>query len=1045
MKQQALTTGRNRSLRRAISADYLAPETGHVRRLARQAKLLPGQQRRVEALAGDMIQQMRRRKLGRDGFDAFLHEYDLSTTEGIAILCMAEALLRIPDTATRDALIQDSLQRADWHSHLGHSDSALVDAATWGLLLSSRVIRMAESINPLDSTFKKLLARRGEPLIRESIVQAMRVVGGHFVSGEDMTQALRRAAPEMAKGYRYSFDMLGEAALTAVDAERYETAYHNAIVALHQHAQSGDLLTAPGISVKLSALHPRFHPLQAERVGRELTPRLLELARAARDANLSLTVDAEEAERLELTLDCFAAVYRDDALAGWEGLGLAVQAYQKRAPAVIEWLTALAQDRGRRIPLRLVKGAYWDTEIKRAQQLGLAGYPVYTRKPHTDVSYMACVKQMFQAQGTLLPQFATHNAHSIAVVQTLAPPHAEYEFQRLHGMGANLYDPLVEAGLPCRVYAPVGSHAHLLAYLVRRLLENGANSSFINQAQERRQPIADLIRDPVTRAREKKCQPHPNIPLPADLYAPQRQNSMGTDLGQPDNLAPLTRALSRLKPVAARPLVPGFEGGDNAKADPVHNPAKHGQIIGSVISADRHAVDQALHNARQAADHWNAAGIEARAAILERAAERFTLLQSRFAALLVSEAGKTWPAALAEVRETIDLCRYYAQQARATLLPRPMPGPTGEQNTLTTHGRGPMLCISPWNFPLAIFVGQIAAALVAGNPVIAKPASLTPLTAFTATRLLHKAGVPESVLQFLPGDGTRLGKRLLADTRIQGVLFTGSFTAAQTLQRQLATRPGPIVPLIAETGGVNAMLVDSSALPEQVVTDALRSAFDSAGQRCSALRLLCLQEDIAEAVESMLSGAMAQLQVGEPAQIDTDVGPLIDGRARTAIQRHLRRLKGKARVIAEAPINSDCKQGHFLAPVALAIDDIDTLRGEVFGPVLHVLRYRGDEFESLIERINAKGYGLTGGLHSRLISRQESVQKQLRVGNLYINRDLIAAVPGVQPFGGQGLSGSGPKSGGPNYLLRLVNEQTLCINSAAMGGNASLLTQSDED
>ncbi len=1045
MKHQELTSSRERSLRRAINADYLADETSHVRRLARQAKLLPGQSRQAQEQARELIEQLRRHKPRLDSLDAFLHEYDLSTSEGMVMMCMAEALLRIPDTATRDQLIQDSLQRADWQSHLGHSDSLIVDAATWALLMSGRVMRASESINPLASTMKKLLTRSGEPLIRESLMQAMRVVGGHFVCGESIEQALEHAHSEQQQGYRYSFDMLGEAALTDADASHYLKAYQKAIKAIADQGPYTSPVKAPGISIKLSALYPRFTPLQSEHAQQALVPALLQLAQQAKAANIGLTVDAEEAERLDLTLDIFGAVYRDSSLAGWDGLGLAVQAYQKRATAVINWLNALACDRSRRIPVRLVKGAYWDSEIKRGQVLGLDGYPVFTRKSHTDVSYIACIRQLFRAGDALLPQFATHNAHSLAVVQQLAPVGAEYECQRLHGMGEGLYDPLVAEGLPCRIYAPVGSHQHLLAYLVRRLLENGANTSFINQLRDRRVSPASLSRDPIATAREKKCLPHPYIPLPGYLY-PDRRNSRAPDLTLHQTQLELNDALSRLKPVQARPLIHDWEPAENVSMVDVFNPAQPGQLIGQVINSTKADAERALTAASQAQHDWQALGVDARAIKLEQAADRLNLFLPKLAALVVREAGKPWPAAVAEVREAVDLCRYYALQARRSLNPQSLTGPTGEQNQLRTRGRGPTLCISPWNFPLAIFTGQVAAALVAGNPVIAKPATRTPLLAFTVTRLLHKAGIPKNVLQLLPGSGAKLGKSLITDPRIQAVMFTGSFATAQGLHRQLAARPGPIIPLIAETSGQNAMLVDSTALPEQVIVDVMRSAFDSAGQRCSALRLLCLQEDIADQIEAMLSGAMATLRVGDPAQFDTDVGPLIDVAAKTGIRRQLRRLRTrKARLIAETPLPGAYRGGAFLAPCAYQVKQIEHLQDEVFGPVLHLLRYPSDGFEAMLDAINAQGFGLTGGLHSRIAARHELFEQRLAAGNLYINRDMIGAVPGVQPFGGMGLSGTGPKAGGPHYLLRLVHEQTLTVNSAAMGGNASLLTQSEDD
>ena len=884
-------------LRAAIAAANRRDEAAADAIILAAAKLPRAANKRIAATAHRLVARVRYQGPARGGIDAFLHEYALSTPEGVALMCLAEALLRIPDSDTIDRLIRDKITTADWRSHLGHSSSMFVNASTWALMLTGRMLR-PDNFEPagehdLGHALHRFVARSGEPVVRQAVLAAMRILGRQFVMGRTIGEALDRAQPAEREGYRHSYDMLGEAARTAPDAERYHAAYATAIAAIGKAAAGRAVEEAPGISVKLSALHPRYEMAQRERVMRELLPRLADLAEKARDAGIGLTIDAEEADRLELSLDLIEALAGMPALAGWDGLGLAVQAYQKRAPAVIGWLADLATRARRRLMVRLVKGAYWDSEIKRAQERGLATYPVYTRKVATDVSYLACAKRLFAAGTTFYPQFATHNAHTLAAVLELAGKRKDWEFQRLHGMGEALYEPIVEAGgmnLPCRVYAPVGSHEDLLAYLVRRLLENGANASFVNRIVDERQPIAAIIADPVAELGRLKEKPHPNIPLPRDLYRPERANSAGLDLTDRQVLAELRDGLAAAlaRPAVAGPIVGSKELAGNG--EPVFDPSDRRRQIGTVLSADAARVEAALAAASRAAPAWDRTPAPERAAILDRAAGLYERDRHALMALIIREGGRTIPAALSEVREAADYLRYYAARARADFAePLALPGPTGERNRITLYGRGVFACISPWNFPLAIFTGQIAAALAAGNAVVAKPAEQTPLTAAAAIRHLLAAGIPGEVLHLLPGDGVAVGAALTADPRVAGVAFTGSTDTARAINLALARRTGPIVPLIAETGGQNAMIVDSSALPEQVVADVLISAFDSAGQRCSALRLLYVQDDIAPRLLPLLAGAMAELSIGDPALLATDIGPVIDAEARGALDKHTQR------------------------------------------------------------------------------------------------------------------------------------------------------------
>ena len=1034
--------------RARISALYRADEAACLEALLLKAALTAEQRREVERLARRLVGVVRAQRARAGGLDAFLHEYGLSTPEGIVLMCLAEALLRIPDAATANRLIKDKLGGADWRTHIGQSESLFVNASTWGLMLTGRVVRLdAETRGDATAFLGRMISRNGEPIIRQALNGAMRIMASQFVMGRSIEEAMDRADTADGRRYRYSFDMLGEAAHTQADAERYDRAYFQAIAALGARAgEAGAIHERPGISIKLSALHPRFEFAQSERIRAELGPRLDRLVRHARDNDIAVAIDAEEADRLDLTLDLFDLVFSDPRLDGWQGFGLVVQAYQKRALAVIDWIAARATARDRCIPVRLVKGAYWDTEIKRAQERGLEGYPVYTRKAATDVSYLACARALLAAPERIYPQFATHNAHHVAAIAVLAGADAVYEFQRLHGMGEALYDEVVAGqglGRACRVYAPVGSHEDLLPYLVRRLLENGANTSFVNRIVDDAAPVDELIADPAERLAALGAAPHPRIPLPRDLYGGDRPNAAGLELNDPVVLTSLGREMgAAARPWTAAPLVGGVER--PGPADAHHDPNDRRRAIGEVVEADAEAVEQALALAAAAARGWARTPAEARASALDRAAAMIEAERAHLMALAVREAGRTIPDALAEVREAADFCRYYAARAREQFAaPLELTGPTGETNRLSLHGRGVFACISPWNFPLAIFTGQVAAALAAGNAVIAKPAEQTPLMAAQAVRLLHRAGVPADVLHLLPGGGETVGAALIGDARIAGVAFTGSTETARLINRALAAREGPLVPLIAETGGQNAMIVDSSALPEQVVADVLRSAFNSAGQRCSALRVLFVQEDIAERVLTMLGGAMAELVIGDPALLSTDVGPVIDEAARATLEAHALRMSQDGEARFEAALGADCAHGTFVAPRLFEIASLDILEREVFGPILHVVRYAAGDLEAVCHAIDRTGFGLTLGLHSRIDTMPEFVSERVGIGNVYVNRDMIGAVVGVQPFGGEGLSGTGPKAGGPRYLARFATERARSVNTAATGGNVALLSLED--
>jgi len=1033
-------------LRAAIGAAHRQSEDAAVAVVLAAAQIPQAARERIARTARRLVAAVRDKRLAKGGIDALLHEYALSSPEGVALMCLAEALLRIPDTDTIDRLLRDKLAAADWASHLGHSGSLFVNASTWALMLTGRLLRSDDSESDLGNALRRFAARSGEPVVRQAALAAMRILGRQFVMGRTIAEALERAAASERHGYRHSYDMLGEAARTAADAARYHDAYANAIAAIGAAAAARPIAEVPGISVKLSALHPRYEAAQRERMMHELLPRLLDLAERARAAAIGFTIDAEEADRLDLSLDLIEALALAPSLAGWDGLGLAVQAYQKRALPVIDWLDDLARRSGHRLMVRLVKGAYWDSEIKRAQERGLDSYSVFTRKVATDVSYLACAKRLFAAGDAFYPQFATHNAHTLAAILELAGKRRDWEFQRLHGMGEALYDAVVgPMGVTCRMYAPVGSHEDLLAYLVRRLLENGANTSFVNRIVDEQQPIDAIVADPVARLAQLPVKPHPRIPLPRDLFQPARGNSQGLDLADRHVLAGLRSGLAAAlhRPWRAMPIVGGIEVAGNEA--PVFDPADRRRRIGTLGMASPELAEQALSAAARAAPAWSCTPAEARARALERAADLYERDRDNLMALVIREGGRTIPAALSEVREAADYLRYYAARARADFAePERLPGPTGERNRIALFGRGVFACISPWNFPLAIFTGQIAAALGAGNAAIAKPAEQTPLTAAAGIGHLLAAGIPGDVLHLLPGAGETIGAALVADPRIAGVAFTGSTETARAINRALAGRPGPIVPLIAETGGQNAMIVDSSALAEQVVGDVLTSAFDSAGQRCSALRLLYVQDDIAERLLAMLVGAMEELTIGDPALIATDIGPVIDADAQAALQRHAERMTGEGRMVYRCRLPADTEHGTFFAPRAYEIDSAGRLDGEVFGPILHVIRWQRDRLDAVIDEIAATGYALTLGIHSRIDGTVQHILGRLGIGNSYVNRNMIGAVVGAQPFGGERLSGTGPKAGGPRYLHRFATERTVSTDTTASGGNATLLSLHDE-
>lgn len=1002
-------------LRAAITAAYRRPEPECLPPLVEQATLPEGTREAARITASTLITALRAKHKGT-GVEGLVQEYALSSQEGVALMCLAEALLRIPDDDTRDALIRDKIADGDWKSHIGDGRSLFVNAATWGLVVTGK---LTGSVNDagLGAALTRLIARAGEPVIRRGVDMAMRMMGEQFVTGETIAEALKRARALEARGFQYSYDMLGEAATTMADAERYYRDYENAVRAIGEASAGRGVVGGPGISIKLSALHPRYARAQAARVMGELLPKVKALAVLAKGYDIGFNIDAEEADRLELSLDLLESLALDPDLTGWDGLGFVVQAYGKRCPFVIDWIVELAKRADRRIMVRLVKGAYWDAEIKRAQVDGLPDFPVYTRKIYTDVAYIACARKLLASRDRIFPQFATHNAQTLATIYQMAGPDfaiGDYEFQCLHGMGEPLYDEVVGAmklNRPCRIYAPVGTHETLLAYLVRRLLENGANSSFVNRIADPEVSIAELVADPVDQVRSMDVvgAKHPLIALPTGLYG-ARRNSDGLDLSSETVLAELGDAL-KASAAAGWAAEPADRIGTSR---PVYNPADGKDVVGTVVEVTPEAAQAAVAVAQAAAADWAAIPPAERAACLDRAADIMQDRMQVLMGLIMREAGKSAPNAIAEVREAIDFLRYYAAQARATLgaAHRPL---------------GAVTCISPWNFPLAIFAGQVAAALVTGNTVLAKPAEETPLIAAQGVAILHEAGIPAAALQLVPGDGA-IGAALVSAPGTQAVMFTGSTEVARIIQKELAKRltaDGAPVPFIAETGGQNAMIVDSSALAEQVVGDVIASAFDSAGQRCSALRVLCLQDDVADRILAMLKGALHELSIGRTDSLSTDIGPVITAEAKANIEGHIAKMRGMGRAVEQIELAGETAQGTFVPPTIIELQSIADLEREVFGPVLHVVRYKRRDLDRVIDAINATGYGLTFGLHTRLDETIAHVSQRVEAGNLYINRNIIGAVVGVQPFGGRGLSGTGPKAGGPLYLGRLVQAPTV--------------------
>ena len=1036
-------------LRAIINESYRMGELRSVTALIEQAALTDVQVENVCILATRLVEQVRSMRKSSTGIDSFLTEYSLSSNEGIALMCLAEALLRVPDKATIDTLIKDKLTSADWASHRGQSDFFFVNATTWALMLTGKVLAPEKAESTLSKALMTLANRGGESLVRKSVDKAMRIMSKQFVTGRTIQEALELSKKKEAVGYRYSYDMLGEAALTAQDADRYFKAYTQAIEAIGASAdKEATVYQKPGISIKLSALHPRYNESQHERVLAELTPKLLSLAQLAKQFDIGLTIDAEESERLDISLDVIEAVFNHDSLAGWNGFGLAVQSYQKRAFFLLDWLAALARAKNRRIMVRLIKGAYWDSEIKKTQMQGLSDYAVFTRKVFTDVSFQACAKKLLTMTDAIYPQFATHNAYSVALILTLVGDYRDFEFQCLHGMGNELYEQIVPAaqlGIPCRIYAPVGSHEDLLPYLVRRLLENGANSSFVNRIVDDKAPISELVEDPVSKARHLLGKINQNIHLPASVFLPERKNSPGIDLTDRAYVASLQAHFTSMEPFQwlAAPILAN-KLTTNKTHQAIISPQQPNQVIGQITEASSDDIEWALAQATQTVDAWSRTPVTERAACLERFACLLEENMPTFLAMACLEAGKTWNDAVGEIREAIDFCRYYAVQAEKLMLkPVRLHGYTGELNEMTLHARGVVLCISPWNFPLAIFTGQVVAALVTGNCVIAKPAEQTPLMAHFAVELMLKAGIPAGAMQLLPGRGETVGAKLVADKRIKAVIFTGSTQTANLINKTLATRGGEIIPLIAETGGQNAMIVDSSALLEQVVMDVVTSAFGSAGQRCSALRVLYVQEDVYPRMVSLLKGAMAELRVGDPRWLTTDVGPVIDNDALLLLKTHVASMQKKYELIYQCTLSHEAETGHFMPPTAIAIDSMTALENEVFGPVLHVICFKQDALDDVLSQINHTGYGLTLGIHSRINATVDYIRERVHVGNCYVNRNIVGAVVGLQPFGGEGLSGTGPKAGGPQYLLRLCVERTYTVDTTAAGGNASLMSLPD--
>ncbi len=1031
--------------RAEIAQTLFADETALVLKLASEAELLPDEKAKVENLARSLVKAVRENRTSQGSIDAFMQQFSLSSEEGVVLMCLAEALLRIPDAETADLLIADKLGDRGWSDHVGKSDSLFVNASAWGLMLTGRIVELGRGTKTdAMSAMKRLITRSGEPIIRTAMKQAMRIMGKQFVLGRTIQEALKTSEPLKHEGYRFSYDMLGESAMTRSDAARYHKSYELAVAAIGATAKPGNVFVQPSISVKLSALHPRYEEKTKAECLPELFDIVLALAKQAKSYNAGLTIDAEEVSRLDISLELFDLLAAAPDLKDWNGLGLAVQAYSRRAKPVLKYLADVAGRTGRVLPVRLVKGAYWDTEVKRAQEGGFETYPVFTRKASTDVSYLACAKYLLSRQDVFFPQFATHNAHTVAAVAVMAGDDKRYEFQRLHGMGEALYERIVgegEINQSCRIYAPVGSHEDLLAYLVRRLLENGANTSFVNRLADDTAPIDDIIADPVQQVRTLAAIPHPRITSPQKLFA-VRANSKGFPTWHEPLRTEVMDGIIRRAQLHQDAFA--IVNGVPLTTGPlryIKSPHDHSVAVGQVHEVADQDIERALSLAYEGQRDWNDLKGIARAVILENAADLYERNRDTLLALLIREAGKTLDNAIADLREAVDFLRYYAVMARAEFTDaKVMPGPTGERNEMTLHGRGVFAAIAPWNFPLAIFTGQVAAALAAGNAVLAKPAEQTPLVAHAAVKLLLEAGVPPRVLHFLPGDGARIGAKLLGDKRLAGVAFTGSNATASIIAGSLAARQGPMATLIAETGGMNAMIMDSSALAEQAVRDVVASAFDSAGQRCSAARILFVQDDVASRVIEMLKGTMEELRIGDPMDYRTDVGPVIDVEAQDKLNAHKTRMRSEAKLILDLPLPAACGAGTFVSPAAYELKDLKPLTEEVFGPVLHVVRYEASHLPQVIEAINDTGYGLTLGLHTRIERTVEKVRQLARVGNLYVNRNQIGAVVGVQPFGGEGLSGTGPKAGGPHYLHRFAVERVMSQDTTASGGNAALMS-----
>lgn len=1037
-------------VRAEINAAYRATEIDVVTNLIEKAELDAETSSNIQKLAIELVKNVRENKKKSVGVDSFLIEYPLSSEEGIALMCLAEALLRVPDSTTIDDLIKDKIAGANWQAHKGQSNSFFINAATWALALTGKVLSADKLESKLSRALMGMINRSGEGVVRVAANKAMRIMSKQFVMGRTILEAIQRAAEKESKGYRYSYDMLGEAALTDKDALRYFEDYKNAIGEIGKNSSpNANLYDKPGISIKLSALHCRYSEAQKHRVLVELTPKLLELAQLAKKYNIGLTVDAEESERLDISLDVIEKVFVDDSLNGWNGFGLALQSYQKRAFYVLDWIAELARRKNKRMVVRLIKGAYWDSEIKKTQMQGLSDYPVFTRKQFTDVSFQACARKILTMTDAIYPQFATHNAYSVAMIMNIVGDYKDFEFQCLHGMGNDLYEQIVpkdKYNIPCRVYAPVGTHEDLLPYLVRRLLENGANSSFVNRITDEDVPVTELVVNPIQKSKELLDRINKNIPLPIDIFAPERKNSVGIDLTNRLTAAQMQKYYLEHEPYQweAKPII-GFTKIEGSPAKFVLSPQDRKQSIGQVIKATEQNMEEALQAGEKAFVSWSKTSVEERAQCLERYADLLEKNMNTLLAMACLEAGKTWNDGIAEVREAVDFCRYYASCARKIQSePQIFRGYTGEINELNLCPRGLVLCISPWNFPLAIFTGQIVAALVTGNCVIAKPSDQTILIGYYAVKLMLEAGIPEGVIQFVPGQGSLVGKKLVADKRIKAVVFTGSTATANTINRTLVERGEEIIPLIAETGGQNAMIVDSSALLEQVVVDVMTSAFGSAGQRCSALRVLYVQEEVYPRTLELLKGAMTELNIGDPRMMSTDVGPVIDDSSLTTLKDHVAEMQKKYEIIYQCNLNEYCAGGYFMPPTAIAIDNVSALKKEIFGPVLHVIKFKRNKLDDVIEQINQTGYGLTLGIHSRVDSTVQYIRERIKVGNCYVNRNMTGAVVGLQPFGGEGLSGTGPKAGGPHYLQRLCVERTFTKDTTAAGGNASLMSLKDD-